>query len=153
MSNRATHHGVAALVGLGVGVYTARNQEGWPAVARLLGAVVGSLLGGSLPDVLEPAVHSWHRQSFHSWAVLAGSAGVTAGPPVALRRWIGERDAAAERLRMQRVGLPAGDRDRTALWLAEMFEHVLVGAAVGLPAGYASHLVLDAASPRGLPPI
>ncbi len=153
MSDRRTHHGVAALIGLGVGIYVARNHEGWPVVARLLGAVAGSLLGGSLPDVLEPAVHSWHRRSFHSWAALAGSATVTVGPPAALRQWIEERGAAAERYRMQREGLLEGHADRAGLWLAEMFEHALIGATVGVPAGYASHLALDAGSPRGLPPL
>ncbi len=153
MAGRKVHLGVGALVGAGVGLYVARSVEGWPAVARILGAVLASVAGAALPDVLEPALHSWHRSSFHSWAALVGSTTVTLGPPAAMHRWLGERGAAAERWRMQRDGLPEGHPDRAGLWLAEMFEHVLVGAAAGAPAGYASHLVLDAGSPRGLPPM
>lgn len=153
MPDRKTHFGAGVLVGVGVGVYTARNLEGWPVVARILGAVLGSVAGATLPDALEPAVHSWHRRSFHSWGALAGTAGVTLGPPIAVRSWIAERDAAAERCRARRGALPLNHPERTGLWLAEMLEHFLIAAAVGLPAGYASHLVLDAGSSRGLPPV
>ncbi len=153
MADRKTHLRVGALAGVGVGLYAARNLNDWPAVARILGAILGSIAGAALPDVFEPALHSWHRRSFHSWGALAGTAGVTLGPPVALRRWIAEREAAAEQARLQREALPKGHPDRAGLWLAEMFEHFLVAAALGLPAGYASHLILDAGSPRGLPPL
>ncbi|SRR6266566_5854351 len=152
MPDRKTHLGVGSLVGVAVGVYTARNLEGWPVLARILGAVLGSVAGAALPDALEPALHSWHRRSFHSWGALAGTAGVTLGPPAAARRWMEEREAAAGRWRALREALPLGHPDRAGLWLAEMLEHFLVATALGLPAGYASHLVLDAASPRGLPP-
>jgi len=153
MSDRKTHLGAGALAGIGVGVASVRNLEGWPVVARMLGAVLASVAGAALPDALEPALHSWHRRSFHSWGALAGTAGVTLGPPVAARRWMAEREAVAERCRAQREALPPDHPERAGLWLAEMFEHFLIAAALGLPAGYASHLVLDAASPRGLPPV
>src|SRR4029077_15964815 len=153
MSNRKTHLAAGAVVGVGVGVYTARNVDGWPALARILGAVLGSVAGAALPDVVEPALHSWHRRSFHSWGALAGTAGVTLGPPVAARRWIADREAAAGGCRVQRAALPLDDTERAGLWRAHVFEHFLIAAALGLPAGYASHLMLDAVSPRGLPPI
>src|SRR5438094_742998 len=153
MSDRKTHLGAGALVGIGVGVYSVRNLEGWPVVARMLGAVLASVAGAALPDVLETALHSWHRRSFHSWGALAGTAGVTLGPPAAARGWMAEREAAAERCHAEREALPPDHPERAGLWLAEMFEHFLIAGALGLPAGYASHLVLDAASPRGLPPV
>ena len=153
MSDRKTHLGAGAVVGLGVGLYMVRNLEGWPVLARLVGAALASVAGAAMPDVLEPALHSWHRRSFHSWGALAGMAGVTLGPPVAARGWIAEREAVAERCRAQREALPVDHPERAGLWLAEMFEHFLIAAALGLPAGYASHLLLDAASSRGLPPI
>jgi hypothetical protein len=153
MPDRRTHLGAGVLVGFGVGLYLTRNHEGWPALARILGAVLASAAGATLPDALEPALHSWHRRSFHSWGALAGTAGVTLGPPLAVRQWIAEREAAAERWRSQREVLPVDHPEQATLWLAEMLEHFLIAAALGLVAGYASHLVLDAASPRGLPPI
>jgi hypothetical protein len=84
---------------------------------------------------------------------LAGAAGVTLGPPVAARRWMAEREAVAERCRVQREALPLDRPERAGLWLGEMLAHFLAGAAIGAPVGYVSHLVLDAASPRGLPPL
>lgn len=153
MPDKKTHLGIGALVGVGVGVYIARDRRDWPVVARILGAMLGSMAGAALPDALEPALHSWHRGSFHSWGALLGTSGVTLAPPVALPRWMREREAAAERSRLEREALPAGHPDRPGLWLAEMFEHILVAAVPGLLAGYASHLILDATSPRGLPPL
>lgn len=142
-----------ALVGIGVGLYVTRERDGWPVIARIMGAVLGSMAGAALPDLVEPGVHSWHRRSLHSWSVLAGSGVATVAPPAFLRQWITEREAAANRWRAAYEALPIGHPDRAGLCLAEFVEHFLIGAAVGLPAGYASHLVLDATSPRGLPPI
>lgn len=153
MPDRRTHLSAGVLVGIGAGLYVSRKHEGWPLVARLLGALPGSIAGAALPDIVEPAVHSWHRRSFHSWWALAGTAGVALGPPVGVRQWIAAREGAAAGARTRRDLLPAGHPECAGLWLAEMLEHLLVGAASGLPAGYASHLVLDAASPRSLPPI
>src|SRR5439155_16999082 len=99
------------------------------------------------------ALHAWQRRSFQSCGAFAGTAGVTLGPPVAARRWMAEREATGARCRTEREALPPDHPERAGLWLAEMFEHFLVAAALGLPAGYASHLVLDAVSPRGLPPV
>jgi len=64
-----------------------------------------------------------------------------------------EREAEAARLRALRASLAQDHRDRLGLWLAEMVEHFLIGATIAVPIGYASHLVLDAGSARGLPPI
>ena len=108
MPDRKTHLGAGALVGVGVGVYAARNLEGWPAVARILGAILASVAGAALPDALEPALHSWHRRSFHSWGALVGTAGVTLGPPLAARRWMAGREAAALSCRAEREALPLG---------------------------------------------
>jgi len=153
MSDRCSHQGVATLVGFGIGCYAARDVEGWPTFARILGAVLASVAGASLPDVLEPPVHSWHRRFFHSLGALLGSAAVTIRPPLVVQQWLKEREAAGARWRTQREALPQGHADRARLWVSEMLEHFVVGAAFGLPAGYASHLILDAGSPRGLPPV
>jgi membrane-bound metal-dependent hydrolase YbcI (DUF457 family) len=40
---------------------------------------------------------------------------------------------------------------RCVLWLVELFWRVIAGVLSGFAAGYASHLVLDAFSPAGLP--
>lgn len=71
MANAKQH----ALIGAGVGVV------GWllycklldrPAqVGEVLLAAGGGMIGGLLPDVLEPAIHPNHRRFFHSYVATA----------------------------------------------------------------------------------
>jgi hypothetical protein len=49
------------------------------------------------------------------------------------------------------MALPEGHSERSGLWLSEMICHVLAGMIYGLPVGYASHLILDAGTPRCIP--
>lgn len=152
MPDARTHRGVATLAGVGVGLYAVRNVSTLDAaLARILGSVLAANLAAMVPDVLEPAVHSRHRKVFHSVAALAGTARVSLRPPQRAR--LGEREAEAVRLKAHRAALAPQDPDRLWLWLAEMLQHLFIGAAMGAPVGYLSHLVLDAGSPRGLPPV
>jgi hypothetical protein len=154
MPNARTHQAAATLVGVGAGLYTARNvQQADAVLARIAGSVLAANLAAALPDLLEPGVHSWHRKSCHSIAALAGATRLAVKVPQRVVLWLSERENAAARLRAAREALPPDHADRFWLWLSEMIEHMLIGAAIGAPAGYASHLVLDGCSPRGLPPI
>src|SRR6266571_524689 len=149
MPNGRTHQAVATLVGVGTGLYTARNvHQADAALARIAGSVLAANLAAALPDLLEPAVHSWHRESFHSIVALAGATRLAVVPQRVVL-WLSEREIAAARLRASREALPPNHADRFWLWLSEMIEHMLIGAAIGAPAGYASHLILDGCSPRG----
>lgn len=72
MSSAAAHYAG----GLGAGLMTAFLDQN-PAEERLmLSAIVtaSAVVGSKLPDVLEPAIHSHHRQFFHSLLVLGGAA-------------------------------------------------------------------------------
>ena len=72
MANAAAHRlGAAAIVG-GVALIAENNQE--ESTARPLVAGGLAYLGGTLPDILEPACHPNHRQFFHSLA-FAGMVG------------------------------------------------------------------------------
>lgn len=145
------HRDIATIAGLATGLYSARDLEGAAAVVRVLAAVAMARAGGSLPDVLEPATSSWHRGTFHSAGALAGSGLMTLKPPAAFAAWTQRLERQADAIRARRALLPADHPDAFRLWLEEMLLHAAIGAAVGLFIGVASHLLLDAATPRGLP--
>lgn len=151
MADGRTHQGVAVLAGAVAGFYSARDLDGAPAIARIVGAILAAKIGGALPDVLEPATHSWHRGTFHSVAALMGSGYLMMDPPVRAREWLAGLEEAAVRLRREWETLSPGHPDRSGIWMREMFYHVVVGAAAGLVVGYVSHLLLDANTPRRLP--
>src|SRR5690606_31138047 len=91
-------------------------------IAAGLGALAGGA-GSAAPDQIEPAVHPNHRKTAHSMTVGAGVSYAT--------------------LKAVSTGLDRPFDDfQTRMARA-------VAAAYG--AGYASHLVLDGATPKGLP--
>jgi membrane-bound metal-dependent hydrolase YbcI (DUF457 family) len=116
-------------------------------------------LGGLLPDILEPALSSWHRDVAHS---LTTGAGV-----VAVLKSIFEGCEAACRenaekckaivmapLPMQNnVFVPAAVDPIGQLFfkIAEILWRFLAGFLNGLATGYVSHLALDACTPRSIP--
>lgn len=153
MPDRQTHLDAAIAVGVLAALLASKADTPWALLAEIGGTIAGSVLGGILPDVLEPGTSSWHRKSFHSVTALSGTAGLAVSPPeeiTAFRKRLRQRAAT---LRAQRETLPPGHAKRTDFWLAEMGCHVVAGASVGLPVGYVSHLLLDGRSPRGLPTI
>lgn len=151
MSDGPTHRRVGAMAGLAAGAYSVCGLPPDAAIARIVGSTVGGVVGGALPDAIEPGVHSWHRKFFHSQTALLGASAAAARPPEWLRDWTGSLSREAHVLRTRRETMPAGDRDRTGLWLREMLIQALLGLLLGLVVGYVSHLVLDARSPRRLP--
>ena len=71
MSSAAAHYAG----GLASGLVTSFLDQN-PAEERLmLGAILtaSAVIGAKLPDVVEPAIHSHHRQFFHSLLVLGGA--------------------------------------------------------------------------------
>jgi len=72
MSDGKTHK----LVGIGAGAvfasYQAKEQKSANWCAEVAGGVLGGYIGGLLPDVIEPAISSWHRGAAHSCAAGGG---------------------------------------------------------------------------------
>jgi len=147
MSRKRTH----IMVGVPSGAVVAyRMADGQPMLERLtetLGGGYGGLIGALFPDLVEPALHSWHRSIAHSWA--SGGAGITAAI-----RWLSAlqercRGAAAPRLQLAEQHSSAAMKifHQLLAWLWR----VLSGVLAGLVPGHVSHLLLDAGTPRGLP--
>jgi hypothetical protein len=149
MSNHRTHVRVGAVAGGAAAAYLARHQPGPLALAETLGGGLAGALGAKIPDILEPAVHSWHRSTAHSVTVGGGAVAVAMR---SVRSWQRHcRDQVAQHSRQQ-----AESADPiVGLWhgLMVLVWSFLCGVAPGMAAGYMSHLALDACTPRGLPVI
>jgi hypothetical protein len=162
MPDRRTHRRAGRLSG---GVYAfqrARKQSVGHCVTETIGGIAGGEVGAVVADWLEPGISSWHRGSAHSCAAGVGilSLGeVLAGVETYCRE---QADLKAQELRtLQMIPDPALPSVFVAgpnswlseLWLTicELFWRAAAGFANGLAAGYLSHLVLDAGTPRSIP--
>ena len=147
MSNGPTHSIVGTTTGLGFAAYRARNERPSAFLAGTIGGAIGGALGGLGPDIAEPAIHSWHRSTAHSYAAAATIVTTTAH---VIEHWQNYCRARAQSHNEARV-LATSDPARLFHGLMAFLWHLLSGFAAGLPAGYLSHLVLDSFTPRGIP--
>ena len=162
MANRATHRRVGRAAGAVYAAHRAKDQKVGHFITESIGGVIGGDIGALAADWLEPAVSSWHRGTAHSCA--AGGAVLSLGDILAQAEVFCR--AEAERKAIQRSALemvphptlpnvfvPAPGSVLTNLWLlaCELFWRAVAGLTNGLAAGYISHLVLDAGTPRSIP--
>lgn len=147
MPNRATHESVGAVSGAVVAGYAARDLEGIAFLTEVLAGYLGGKLGGRAPDLIEPAIHPWHRSVAHSCAT---GSGISVSLAKGTRHW---QEVCRTRARTHRV-LATQSPDLTSQLhhdLLALWWHFLAGLVVGFGAGYISHLVLDSMTPSGLP--
>jgi membrane-bound metal-dependent hydrolase YbcI (DUF457 family) len=145
MANRAVHHAWGVGTGLATGLIFAPKEDTGGLVAEVFGAGVGGAVGGRLADVLEPALSPNHRKIAHSGLAAAGLfRAAYAGWPARCRELAG-----VCRTRSADVGRTVEQRQNDRL--EELSWRFLAGLVEGFLAGYASHLVLDASTPQGLP--
>ena len=139
-------------VGMAVGAVTAcaMAPRGADPICRMiegLGGLLGGYIGAALPDKFDPATCPNHRGVAHSvmTAIAGGRVSVTS-----LSAWQDRfrRDAAVFQTlaEAQEDGLK-----RFGYVLLSCLALAIAGALAGLAAGYASHLLLDAGTPRSLP--
>ena len=106
-------------------------------------------VGSMIPDALEPATSSWHRSFAHSHLASVAIPAVTVPGII---EWQERCRITAEEHQTLAAQATDGWSRFWHQFLAFVW-HMLSGAAVGLVAGYLSHLVLDSTTPRGLPVI
>jgi len=147
MANGREHTVVGSACGGAAAFLLAGEQVPGHRLVETLGGALGGALGGRLPDVLEPALHAWHRGPAHAM-VPAATASAMALPR--LRSVQQQLRQSAERCRAG-CGAASAELDRLFWSLAELLCRLAAGAIPGIAAGYVSHLVLDADTPRGLP--
>jgi len=132
MAKRSDHDVAGALAGGAAVVLSALAAGRTPSFAEVLGGTASGFLVSRVPDVVEPATHPGHRRLAHS-AVALGAAGI-----------------AVPRLHGAHIsGATAADREDDPV--RRFLGRFAAGAAMGSAGGYASHLVLDATTPKGIP--
>lgn len=151
MPDRHNHRWISSVGGLGVGLYLSRDCPAEVAVVRIGAALLGTRVGGALPDIIEPGSHSWHRKTAHSMAVEGTLTWMGMNPPSDVQGAVDHWEETARQLREQRSSLPANDSRRMGLWFKEMGLHAMIALLAGLILGYVLHLAADATTPRGLP--
>jgi hypothetical protein len=148
MPNARAH----AVIGTGAGGLVAFLwSRDLPPEARFMMTLGGGLAGyagGRLPDVLEPAIHAWHRSFFHSAAVGAGVFHASVAP---IKTWVDDLLTKAAGIRARRLQLGPDHPESARLSLQEFGLYFLCGLAIGLPVGYLSHVVADAGTERSIP--
>ncbi len=143
-----THRAVGAGSGFVVALVRSEGQDGWKRFVEGLGGGVGGYLGACAPDVLEPAVHSWHRSGCHS--VTAG-ASVVLGAKRAVGAWEKKCRKMADDFETKRQAPGANDFHKALYLIIEVLLRMAAGVLSGAATGYVSHLALDAVTPRGIP--
>lgn len=152
MSSAKVHNQVGMIAGgTTAAISAAMSQEQMTFLnflAEVLGGIAGGLLGANLPDIIEPATSSHHRKFFHSYTwglTLAGGTVKVEMSPAAFFR------EAAAAMNVQAQEPAARGESAAPTQFAEFCLHFMAGASKGVVAGYLSHLVCDATTPRGLP--
>jgi len=147
MSSRDMHVLFGTIAGAAVAGLVAHDQQLHHVVIEVMGGALGGWVGAQVPDWVEPAIHSYHRSTFHSVATATASVGAArrhGGAALSfLRTKANEFEA---RLQTEQDPLRRlGDAIVVALL------RLLAGALSGLLSGYLSHLALDATTPRSIP--
>lgn len=149
MPSRSVHLAVAVPVGAAFSFSRTGQAISNQVALEVVGGAVGGYLGGLCPDVFDPPTTPNHRALAHGLAP-AGLGGVV---------WMSNLDSAQGWLRQQAEQCRQRRVQAQSPWVAIWFLFVeflcAVGAGVlaGFVAGYASHLALDSATPRSLPPV
>jgi membrane-bound metal-dependent hydrolase YbcI (DUF457 family) len=157
MADGVTHKLAGTGSGLIFAAYRAKGQSPGDWIVEVAGGAIGGYVGGILPDILEPAISSWHRGTAHSYV-----SGATLAACIyrTLSDWETACRGQAQNCRAIRmvrapggtfVAAPSDPLRQLFLSTAELFWRLLAGFLSGLAAGYVSHLALDAATPRSIP--
>lgn len=147
MANRKQHVVLGFTVGVGGYALHSYAEEGRTTLPELFGAGLSGVAGALLPDIIEPATSPNHRSFFHSVSFV-----VIAGPPSWSYAWRikDEQIRLAEDCEARANAMQDGFEK--SLWKLQAILHrFLAGLLPGLVLGYASHLLADSVTPKGLP--
>lgn len=155
MPDGKTHKLVGTATGALYAAYRAREQRTADRWLEVLGGALGGYLGGILPDSIEPATSSWHRDLAHSCAAGGGIVALSR-TFTALAEACREQAEKCRAIPMVAQGnfyvvAPADPWKQFIMSLSELIWRFLAGCVNGLAAGYTSHLALDAVTPRSIP--
>ena len=136
MPNRVVHRTVGIGAGAAASAILSDNLQGPHRTVELLAAAVGGYYGAAAPDWIDPPTTPNHRSVGHSIALAGGGLVYATSQLSEWRSALHERSQAAF----------CGGKD-----VQGYFYIIASGILTGFVAGYASHLALDAATPKSLP--
>lgn len=147
MPNRTVHMATSSFVGTITALRMSESQPSDHRLHEVVGGFLGGLAGGRLPDVIEPPLHPNHRGFAHS--VTATAAVLKAGQEYleSSQQWLRDR---ADSLELRAASLPANSLAAALLKLIASMCRIAAGFLAGLAAGYLTHVVLDAFTPRSV---
>lgn len=145
MPNRQDHDRAGAIFGAGTAALSAwgANEDELDILIETIGGLFGGVAGSRLPDIFDPAYSPNHRSLGHGVVPAGGSLMYCADQ---LPDWQ-NRLRNNSRCFMEDY---RNDGDGFDLLMALLCRFAS-GVAAGAVAGNASHLVMDAQTPRGLP--
>ncbi len=147
MPNRKTHDAVGAGSGAAIALCLARDQDLVGVVFETLGGALAGTYASRLPEVFDRPVSPNHRSLGHGF--LPNGSGLVLAAKYASEWQTLLRDEAKKFARLQTETKTASE----ANWylVLEILSHIASGAIAGALAGYASHLILDSRTKKGLP--
>lgn len=150
MSSGKVHRVAGILTGGMYAAIRARNQKPLDLALEVIGGAMGGRLGASLPDILEPAIHSHHRDFFHSVIFALGGGGLSIP---AANKLVEKLRAQTNVVRAQaRAAGARGDtQEQFTLTVTAALLLLFAGALNGAAVGYLSHVALDSVTPRSIP--
>ena len=147
MPNAETHKTLGALAGF-VSLLLLPPLSPTAGTATLIGRIAGGAAGGLLPDRLEPATNPRHRRTCHS-ATVGGAALSCVDAARRLETFLENKSAELRRAASGQSDAVSRFLLNFAAWITEF----LGSAAVGVVAGYISHLAADLRTPAGIPAV
>ena len=135
--NRPVH----TVAGIGAAIVQLLADEGAAdlPLAEVFGRIAGGAWGSRGPDLIDPPTSPGHRGVGHA---IVPALIVFVLIARAMPAW-------REALRSQAAAMPPGER--WSYQCTAIACEFLLGLVIGAPVGYASHLLLDATTPAGLP--
>ena len=147
MANGKVHKIVGISAGGGLAYLSTSDMQAADRILEMLGGCFGGALGGKAPDWIDPPTNPNHRSVGHGVIPVAS---IAKWYFENLPKWQATCRAAAEQhsqLRQQ------SQTNLHSAWhgLMEILFRLIAGFLAGLPAGYLSHVGLDAVTPKSLP--
>jgi membrane-bound metal-dependent hydrolase YbcI (DUF457 family) len=143
MPNKRTHTAVGATAGV-AWMLTSQIKDNNYNSTELIGSAFGGLVGGQLPDIIDPPISPHHRKIGHSARATIAGAALLQKTVNSLKSSCKELESTADWNIQNGYDIPADIKMELTL------KRLAIGFLNGLPAGYVSHLLLDSTTPAGI---
>ena len=147
MPGYKVHKTTGGLVGGAAALVCAQNQPPLLALVEVLGGYLAGQSAGTWPDVVEPGLSSHHRDVFHALAPTAFGATLAFQQTISIQSSLRTQ---AQLCFQHAASIDNGPQQFLNVTVGVVLQ-MLAGAVPAIPAGYLSHVALDAATPRGIP--